>query len=781
MAFQLFGYEILKKKPTQALPKVPVTPLVDGTTLVNSANMSGYYGFSLDIDGSVRNEVQMINRYREIASYPDCDTAIEQIINEAVIVSESKRPVDLNLDSLPENYNDEIKDSIREHFDKILSMLKFNENCHDIFKRWYIDGKLYYYVVVDSKRPTKGILDIKYIDPRKIRKIVEYVKELEDGIEVIKDTKEYYVFNDNGLTDASQGIRLSTDSVIHVKSGLVDASTGEVISHLHKAIKPVNQLKMMEDALVVYRITRAPERRVFYVDVGNLPAQKAEQYVSNIMSKFRNKVVYDAETGEVKNNRNYMSMCLAMDTKVPLLDGRTLSIEEIAKEYQDKELWAYSCDPQTGKFAPGLITWAGVTRKNQKVMRITLDNGKSITCTLDHKFPIRDGGFVEAKDLVVGQSLMPFATKESGKKLLDNESKSWVSTESVVKEWSNDKFLTEQIFVGESDIVHSDESVTVAKIEYLDDLIDVGCLTIDGTEKYHNYHTFATDAGVYVKNCEDFWLPRREGGKATEISTLPAGQNLSEIDDIVFFQNKLYQALNVPKQRLMSDTLFNLGSSAEITREEVLFSKFIQRLRNNFNVLFKEALRIELICSRVINAKDWDDISHKIFFDYQQDNYFEELKRIEVMNERMTQVQNADAFRGTYFSREWIVKNILQFGDEEWNDIKEQIALENAEENGEIVDVGDLSIEDDIVDDEPDESLVGDEKDYVENDDSETELEKTEKDVKKSKKRAPRVVKQTKNPDKLDDTIDLDFETNSDEMPMNQGAEPGLVVVNNNA
>lgn len=589
MAFQLFGYEILKKKPTQALPKVPVTPLVDGTTLVNSANMSGYYGFSLDIDGSVRNEVQMINRYREIASYPDCDTAIEQIINEAVIVSESKRPVDLNLDSLPENYNDEIKDSIREHFDKILSMLKFNENCHDIFKRWYIDGKLYYYVVVDSKRPTKGILDIKYIDPRKIRKIVEYVKELEDGIEVIKDTKEYYVFNDNGLTDASQGIRLSTDSVIHVKSGLVDASTGEVISHLHKAIKPVNQLKMMEDALVVYRITRAPERRVFYVDVGNLPAQKAEQYVSNIMSKFRNKVVYDAETGEVKNNRNYMSMC------------------------------------------------------------------------------------------------------------------------------------------------------------------------------------------------EDFWLPRREGGKATEISTLPAGQNLSEIDDIVFFQNKLYQALNVPKQRLMSDTLFNLGSSAEITREEVLFSKFIQRLRNNFNVLFKEALRIELICSRVISAKDWDDISHKIFFDYQQDNYFEELKRIEVMNERMTQVQNADAFRGTYFSREWIVKNILQFGDEEWNDIKEQIALENAEENGEIVDVGDLSIEDDIVDDEPDESLDGDEKDYVENDDSETELEKTEKEVKKSKKRAPRVVKQTKNPDKLDDTIDLDFETNSDEMPMNQGAEPGLVVVNNNA
>lgn len=968
MAFQLFGYEILKKKPASNMPKLPVTPMVDGSTVVNSANMSGWYGISLDIDGTVRNEVQMINRYREISTYPDCDTAIEQIVNEAVIVSEARKPVELNLDQLPDNYNDEIKESIREHFDKILGIINFNENCHDIFKRWYVDGRLYYYVVVDAKHPTKGILDMKYVDPRKIRKVTEYQKEMEDGVEVIKDVKEYYVFNDNGLENASQGIRLSTDSIINVKSGLVDANSGEVISHLYKAIKPVNQLKMMEDALVIYRITRAPERRVFYVDVGNLPAQKAEQYVSNIMSKFRNKVVYDAETGEVKNNRNYMSMCLAMDTKVPLLDGRTLTIAEIAEQYRDKDLWAYSCDPETGKFYPGLITWAGYTRKNQQVMRITLDNGKSITCTLDHKFPIREGGFVEAKDLVVGQSLMPFYTrkKQIGNsneylQIFQNDTNKWGYVHRLVSDWKesvgmDNRTVFDENIKGKYDVVHhrnfnrfdnspsnltlvdekdhlqyhngysygrevlaekmkdpefnawfreqqrkgwteekrlvasenakkmnlsmlgnqklselfadsryveernkryateysenifevvkacASEDMTVAQtivklngsediikefgslnsnkcispkqkkydrfckedvyrivkrysefntygelkesyrnhnhkivsIEMLDEKMDVGCLTIDGLEKYHSHHTFATDAGVYVKNCEDFWLPRREGGKATEITTLAGGQNLGEIEDIVFFQNKLYQALNVPKQRLLADNLFNIGTTAEITREEVLFSKFIQRLRNNFNTLFKEALRIELICSRVISAKDWNDIHNKIFFDYQQDNYFEEMKRIELLNERMTQVQNADAFRGTYFSREWIVKNILQLGDEEWNDIKEQIALENAEENGDIVDVGDLSVEDDIVDDAEDEKS----DDFVETDDSETELERSEKE---NKKKPPRIVKQTTNPDELDDTIDTDFEVNSDETPMTRKAEKGLVVVNNNA
>lgn len=547
---ELFGYQITKK--SQPIPPTPVTPLVDGSSVINSSRMSGYYGygFNFDIDGTVRNEVQMINRYREIATYPDCDAAIEQIVNEAVIVDQARAPVELNLDQLPEQYNDSIKDCIRTNFEKILSILDFNDNCHDIFKRWYIDGKLYYYVMVDSKAPQKGIVDIKYVDPRKIRKVVEYIRELEDGISVIKDIKEYYIFNDNGLDNAQQGIRVSTDSIIYVKSGLVDAASGEVISHLFKAIKPVNQLKMMEDALVIYRITRAPERRVFYVDVGNLPAQKAEQYVSNIMNKFRNKVVYDAETGEIKNNRNHVSMM------------------------------------------------------------------------------------------------------------------------------------------------------------------------------------------------EDFWLPRREGGKATEITTLPGGQALDSIADVQYFQNKLYQALNVPKQRLLPDNMFNLGTTAEITREEVLFAKFIQRLRNNFNTLFKEALRLQLICTRVLKASEWDKISNLIHFEYQHDNYFEELKRIEVWNERMSQLQNADSFKGTYFSREWIVKNVLQLGDEEWSEIKDQIATETAEEEGLVVDPDEEGVEDDVYGDE---------------------------------ESSPDKVEQSDNPDELDNTVS-DMEPNVGEDDFDREGEPGLVV-----
>ena len=543
---ELFGYQITKK--AQPISPTPVTPLVDGSSVINSGRMSGCYGygFNLDIDGTIRNEVQMINRYREIATYPDCDAAIEQIVNEAVIVDQSNAPVSLNLDRLPEQYNDAIKDSIRAHFDKILAILDFNDNCHDIFKRWYVDGKLYYYVMVDAKNPHKGIVDIKYVDPRKIRHVTEYIREDQKGVSVIKDVKQYYVFNDNGLENAQQGIRVSTDSIIHVKSGLVDAASGEVISHLFKAIKPVNQLKMMEDALVIYRISRAPERRVFYVDVGNLPAQKAEQYVQNIMSKFRNKVVYDAETGEVKNNRNYMS-----------------------------------------------------------------------------------------------------------------------------------------------------------------------CM-------------------------EDFWLPRREGGKATEIQTLPGGNNLSEISDIQYFQNKLYQALNVPRQRLMPDNMFNLGTTAEITREEVLFAKFIQRLRNNFNVLFKEALRLQLICTRTLKASDWDKIANLIHIEYQHDNYFEELKRIEVWNERMTQLQTADSFKGTYFSREWIVKNVLQLGDEEWTSMKEQIANEVAEEAGEII-----STDSDIDDVGPDPE--------------------------------PNRVEQSDDPDELNNTVS-DMEPNVGEDDFEREGEPGLVV-----
>lgn len=640
MAFEIFGYKITKNKREKDQPFIatPVTPSNnDGSTIVsvgNSGLMSGYYQYNFDVDGTVRSDAQMISQYRATASYPDVDTAIEAIVNEAVIVDQSNPPVSINLDNLPDDYS-AIKDAIQDSFQHILNVLEFNDNCHDIFKRWYIDGKLYYFVIIDPKDPKKGIIDLKYIDPRKIRKVIEYVKENRDGVDVIVDQRQYYVFNDNGLTNAQGGIKISTDSIINVRSGLIDANSGEVVSYLFKAIKPTNQLKMMEDSLVIYRITRAPERRVFYVDVGNLPGQKAEQYVRNIMNKFRNRVVYDAATGEVKNNRNLLNMCLAMDTKVSLLDGRALSIREIADELaQGKQLWTTSCHPKTGETALGKIDWAGVTRKSAKVLKITLNNGQSVTCTYDHRFPIKNVGFVLAENLNVGDQL--------------------IST--------------------------NQQQITIKSIEALKNPIEVGCLTIDKYHTIHDYHTFALVVGCYTGNCEDFWLPRREGGKATEIQTLPSAGNLSQIEDIQYFQGKLYQAMNVPRQRLMPDNLMSIGNNNEITREEVAFSKFIQRLRNRFNVLFKEALRIQLIATKTIRQSDWEAIRNSIFFEYQHDNYFEELKRIDIFNQRMTQLQTADGFKGVYFSKQYIARNVLDMSEELWNDIQQQIKQEQIDE-----------------------------------------------------------------------------------------------------
>lgn len=636
MAFEIFGYEISKKKDKapQAAVVTPVTPRDDGASIVYSSDSgsygaaAGYYGYQFDLDGVVRNESQMINQYRTVACFPEVDGAIEAIVNDAVIVEQGRDPVSLNLDGLPKQYHP-LRDTIREHFDHVLNVLNFNDNCHDIFKRWYIDGRLYYYVMIDPKNPKKGIVDLKYIDPRKIRKVIEYQRENRNGIDVIVGQKSYYIFNDAGLQSAALGVKLSTDSIINVRSGLVDANTGEVISHLFKGIKPANQLKMMEDALVIYRITRAPERRVFYVDVGNLPGLKAEQYVNNVMNKFRNKVVYDAETGEVKNNRNYMSVCFTMDTKVRLVDGRVLTLDEMSRLYQTEDLEVYSCDPDTGHRTIGKVQWAGVTGYNRDVMTLTLSNGCNVTCTPDHRFVVQKGGFVEAKDLSVGEQLLTL----------------------------------------------SDECCTVVSKQACEDRCDVGCLRVD-----NEYHTFALDADVFVHNCEDFFLPRREGGKATEIQTLPGGQSLNELADVEYFQKKLYQSLNVPRQRLLNDNVMSIGNPNEVTREELAFAKFIHRLRNRFNVLFKEALRIQLITTNCIRQSDWEKIRNCIYFEYQHDNYFEELKRIEVFNERMTQLQTADGFKGIYFSKEYIVRNILEMTQEEWEEIQQQMKQEKIDE-----------------------------------------------------------------------------------------------------
>lgn len=763
MSFKIFGFEISReKKESQSHIPLVVTSNSEGsvTTQVsdynyNAGNMSGCYVYNFDLNGQVKNSTDMLKQYRLTACYPDVDTAIEHIVNDAVIVEQGIPPVRLNTDNIGDQYSI-IKESIQDHFEKIINLLKFNTNCHDIFKRWYIDGRMYYYINVDREHPTKGIISLDYIDPTKIRKMVEYIREKDPntGMDVVIDKREYYVFNDKGLGDENSGnYKLSTESVINVQSGLVDPTTKETMSYLFKAIKPANQLKMMEDAAVIYRITRAPERRVFYIDVGNLPSQKAEQYVDQIMNKFRNKVVYNPDTGEVKNNRQYLSIledfwlprreggkateiqtlpgaCLSMDTKVSLLDGRELTIREIETELNSgKVLWTYSCHPTTGKVVPGIISWAGVTKSSANVMKITLGSGESITCTPDHKFPIKDVGFVEAKDLKVNDSLIPLYRRKQKlskdandyEQFFDNESHKWNFTHRVVADFANPDF--DEGSLNDSKVVHHvdfnrfnnnpenlvivgnkdhrrlhnkptfeelrntlmcsynfddwncfNETIDllnhrIVKVEYLDDPIEVGTLTIDIDERFHNYHTFALSCGVFTKN-----------------------SNIGEMNDISYFQNKLYQSLNVPRNRLLPDNVNSLGGVNEVTREEIAFSKFIQRLRNKFNLLFFEALRVELLLTKVIDEEDWDEIKNSIYFEYQHDNYFEELKRIEIQNQKLTQLQQADGYKGIYFSKKYIVNNILGINDDLWDKLNKEMheeKLKEARENYEIENIAD--------------------------------------------------------------------------------------------
>lgn len=934
--FNIFGFTIGKKKK---LPEAGiVTPTSDdGSTIVNSA--AAYYGLVIDLEGSVKNESELIRRYRESAQYTDCDSAIEEIVNEAIVADSDDSPVSVVLDDL--KVSESIKTKIRDEFEEVLRLLRFNEKGHDIFRQWYIDGRLPYHIMLGENPKQDGIIELRYIDPRKIRKIKNIKKEKNaQGVDVVKEIEEYYLYNDKGITESTaQGTKLSADSVVYTTSGLIDANTGMVLGYLHKAIKPVNQLKMMEDALVIYRLSRAPERRIFYIDVGNLPKIKAEQYVNDMMNKFRNKIVYDASTGEVKNNKQHL--CLDMNTKVPLLDGRTLSITEIAKEYEEgKTLWAYSCDPVSGEFVPGLISWAGVTRKNASVMKLTLDNGKSIVCTPDHKFPVWNKGFVRADKLSVGESMIPHYTKHNsiteGKKkeyqqIFQNNTGEWQYTHRLVSEWKDQNHLPNKFIFNEEyaknglHVVHhqninrfdntpenlvrmnskdhiswhhssgsnsgkvggrncflmgkgfhnknhpdyqtwhytagkhggkrsselgvSQESYKkgrkilaelllneewnlwfrsklkegwteekrkvasehakknnlykrglaaksemfkdknsalcenhrkkykteypqsiidmfiecakngmtalsaiqyinnstvitdfsdinknkvmggqkdysklvkgdvgriisligyssypqlrdsfkyrnhkIVNIEYLEEKIDTGCLTIDEDEIYHNHHTFALDAGIYTKNSmmEDFWMPRRGDGKGTEITTLQGGQNLGNIEDINFFQNKLYQSLNVPLQRLQPSTGFNLGRSTEITREEIKFNKFISRLRKKFAKLFADVLRVQLIAKGIIRADEWDDLSEKIRYDFQRDNHFTELKDSEITLTRLNSLNMVDPYVGKYYSSLWVRKNILKQTEDEIKEIDKEMEedrdrqLSDAEHQGNI-------------------------------------------------------------------------------------------------
>jgi len=479
---ELFGFKFERIKDSGSKEKFTEPSSEDGTL---EAVGGGFYGQLLDIDGRERTEHDLVRRYRDIAQQPECDSAIEDIINEGIVSNEKDQAVAIELDRLA--YPKRIKERIREEFDTVLELMSFDTKGHDIFRRWYVDGRIFYHKVIDQKNPRKGIQELRYIDPKKIRKVKEVSKGTKQGtsVELVKKVNEYYLYNDKGLkTGTTEGIKISPDSIAYCPSGLIDQNRGHVLSYLHKAIKPVNQLRMIEDALVIYRISRAPERRIFYIDVGNLPKIKAEQYLKDVMNRYRNKLVYDASTGEIRDDRNQMSML------------------------------------------------------------------------------------------------------------------------------------------------------------------------------------------------EDFWLPRREGGRGTEITTLPGGSNLGEIDDIEYFKKKLYRSLNVPISRLEAEAGFSLGRSTEITRDELKFTKFVQRLRKRFTVLFTDILKTQLILKGVITLEDWKKMNQHIQYDFLQDGHFAELKKAELLEDRINALGNIESYIGTFFSKAWVQKNVLNFTDAEIDDMQKQMNKE---------------------------------------------------------------------------------------------------------
>ena len=487
----LFGFEIKRKnQEKEEEKKVSFVAPDDGEGAGYVLNAGGYFGQYLDMDGgAAKSEQDLIMKYRDIAMNPECDAAIEDIVNEAIVSDEDSAPVSLILDDLDQP--DRIKKLIQEEFDNVVELLNFNWYGHDVFRRWYVDGRLYYHKIIDEKNPKRGLLEVRPIDPTKIRKVRE-VKEERDpttGAKIIKGVNEYYIYQDKNMSKSQQGLKITKDSITHVTSGVLDSSRKRTLSYLHKALKSANQLRMMEDSLVIYRMSRAPERRIFYIDVGNLPKGKAEEYLRNIMAKYRNKIVYDASTGEVKDDRKHQSMM------------------------------------------------------------------------------------------------------------------------------------------------------------------------------------------------EDFWLPRREGGRGTEITTLPGGENLGQIDDIIYFQKKLYKSLNVPVNRLEQEAQFSLGRSSEITRDELKFQKFINRLRKKFSWLFIDMLKAQLILKGIITEDEWNEMQQQINIDFLQDTHFSELKESELLRERLGTLREIDDYTGKYFSKEWIRKNVLFMNDKDIEEIDKQIEDEGPEED----------------------------------------------------------------------------------------------------
>ena len=483
---ELFGFEIKRKSTDQDLGSFVAPSQDDGAVVVAEG---GVYGQYMDLEHTSKTEGELVTRYRKMSMQPECENAIDDVVNETIVYDPDSHTAEINLDSV--DVPDNIKDKIHEEFLNVKDILDFERQAYEIFRHWYIDGRLYYHVIIDEKDVQKGIQELRYIDPRKIRKVRQVSKKKSgtgpNTVLLSKTKQEYYMYNDKGFKGGpgytnpaqgtTQGLKIAKDSILHCTSGLMSEDNKLVLSHLHKAIKPLNQLRVLEDATVIYRISRAPERRIFYIDVGNLPKLKAEQYLRDMMAKHKNRLVYDATTGELRDDRKFMTML------------------------------------------------------------------------------------------------------------------------------------------------------------------------------------------------EDYWLPRREGGKGTEITTLPAGQNLGEMDDVLYFQKKLYRALNVPVSRLEPETGFAIGRASEISRDEIKFQKFIARIRLKFSRLFEVALEKQLILKGIITPDDWPMLRREMRFDYVTDSHFSELKELEIFREQISAINDVDPYLGKYFSLNYVKKNLLKQTDKEIEDM----------------------------------------------------------------------------------------------------------------
>ena len=496
MAIDLFGFTIGRNgKPTskstngaEAKAASFVGPdEYDGSFTVDGGGVFGQY---VDFQGGFKSENDLINRYRSMALYPEVDLAIDDITTEAIVHSEDRTIVSIDLDKVDMPVS--IKNKMKDEFEGILRLLKFNQKAYEIFRRWYIDSKVYYHIILDETNKSKGIVELRAIDPVKIKKVRNVQKKQESvngtQVAVVKNVQEFYLYTNldkqSTFQTAASGLKIAPDSICYVHSGIIDSGTKRVVGYLQKAIRPLNMLRQTEDATVVYRISRAPERRIFYIDVGNLPKQKAEQYLKDIMNRYQNKLVYDASTGEIKDDRKHMNML------------------------------------------------------------------------------------------------------------------------------------------------------------------------------------------------EDYWLPRREGGRGTEISTLDGGQNLGEMEDVDYFLKKVYRALHVPTSRMDAENGFNMGRSSEISRDELNFFKFIDRLRMRFSELFVQLLRTQCLLKGIMKEEDWTKIVQDIHFDFQKDSYFTELKESEIMRERLEMLQSVEPYLGRFYSDDWVKKNILKQSEKEMEEIAKEMATE---------------------------------------------------------------------------------------------------------